>query len=43
MSQPLIMALPSKGRLKEQAEGWLTDAGFKLEIDGGARGYRATL
>ena len=43
MTSPLIMALPSKGRLKEQAEAWLADCGFKLEIDGGARGYRASL
>ncbi len=40
---PLTLALPSKGRLKEQAEAWLIDCGFKLEIDGGARGYRASL
>lgn len=43
MSGPLIFAIPSKGRLKEQVEAWLTDAGFKLEMAGGARGYRATL
>lgn len=40
---PLILALPSKGRLKEQTEAWLADCGFKLEMEGGARGYRATL
>lgn len=40
---PLTLALPSKGRLKEQTEAWLIDCGFRLEIDGGARGYRATL
>jgi ATP phosphoribosyltransferase len=39
----LIMAFPSKGRLKEQTEAWLADCGFKLEIEGGARGYRASL
>lgn len=39
----LILALPSKGRLKEQTEEWLADAGFRLEIEGGARGYRASL
>ena len=39
----LTLALPSKGRLKEQCEAWLSDAGFKLEIDGGERGYRASL
>jgi len=43
MSAPLIFAIPSKGRLKEQVEGWLADAGFRLEMAGGERGYRATL
>jgi ATP phosphoribosyltransferase len=43
LNAPLTLALPSKGRLKEQAEAWLSDAGFKLEIDGGERGYRAAL
>lgn len=43
MSGPLIFAIPSKGRLKEQVEGWLADAGFRLEMAGGERGYRATL
>ncbi len=39
----LVIAIPSKGRLKEQCEAWLADCGFRLEADGGARGYRATL
>jgi ATP phosphoribosyltransferase len=39
----LVIAIPSKGRLKEQAEDWLADSGFRLEIDGGARGYSASL
>ena len=43
VDDPLVIALPSKGRLKEQAEAWLMEAGFSLEMDGGARGYRATL
>lgn len=43
MNGPLIFAIPSKGRLKEQVEGWLVDAGFRLEMAGGARGYRAAL
>ena len=41
--QPLIMGLPSKGRLKEQCEGWLSDSGFRLEVEGGERGYRAEI
>ena len=40
---PLTIALPSKGRLKEQTEGWLADAGFRVESLGGDRGYRASL
>ena len=40
---PLSIGMPSKGRLKEQCEGWLADCGFKLEVDGGERGYRATI
>jgi ATP phosphoribosyltransferase len=43
MSAPLILALPSKGRLKEQCEAWLGDAGLSLTAAGGARGYSATL
>jgi ATP phosphoribosyltransferase len=43
ITAPLTLALPSKGRLKEQCDAWLSDAGFKLEIEGGERGYRASL
>ncbi len=43
MTHPLILAIPSKGRLKEQTEAWLAEAGFRLEADGGERGYRARL
>ncbi|MEW5686543.1 MAG: ATP phosphoribosyltransferase [Pseudomonadota bacterium] len=39
----LVIAIPSKGRLKEQVEGWLADSGLKLEVTGGARGYMANL
>jgi len=39
----MILAIPSKGRLKEQVETWLADAGFRLEAEGGERGYRAQL
>lgn len=39
----LVIAIPSKGRLKEQVEGWLADCGLKLEVTGGARGYMAAL
>lgn len=40
---PLVLALPSKGRLKEQCEAWLGAAGLAIEMTGGGRGYRATL
>jgi ATP phosphoribosyltransferase len=39
----LVIAVPSKGRLKEQVEGWLADGGLRLEVTGGARGYMAAL
>jgi len=43
MSAPLILALPSKGRLKQQAEDWLADCGLPLRANGGERGYAAKL
>ncbi len=39
----LSLGLPSKGRLKEQAEAWLGDCGLGLDILGGERGYRASI
>jgi ATP phosphoribosyltransferase len=43
VSEPLIIAVPSKGRLKEQVEAWLADCGLDLAISGGSRGYLASL
>lgn len=43
MSGPLIIAVPSKGRLKEQVDGWLADCGMPLQVSGGSRGYVASL
>jgi len=43
MSRELIIAVPSKGRLKEQVEEWLADCGLPLSVSGGARGYLASL
>jgi ATP phosphoribosyltransferase len=43
MSGPLIIAVPSKGRLKEQVDAWLADCGIPLQVSGGARGYLASL
>ncbi len=40
---PMTFAIPSKGRLKEQAGDWLADCGFRLRQRGGARGYQADL
>jgi len=39
----LIFALPSKGRLQEQAASWLADAGYRLTRRDGERGYAARL
>jgi ATP phosphoribosyltransferase len=43
MSDPLILAIPSKGRLQEETEKALARAGFTLEKPGGARNYRGRL
>jgi ATP phosphoribosyltransferase len=43
VSDPLILALPSKGRLKDQTAAWLADSGLELRLGGGARGYSASL
>jgi ATP phosphoribosyltransferase len=43
VSAPLILALPSKGRLKAQCEAWLGEAGLSLTAAGGTRGYQAIL
>ncbi len=43
MNEPLIIALPSKGRLKDQVEAWLEDCGLPLRSVGGARGYVAQI
>ncbi len=39
--RPLLIALPSKGRLMEAAENLFGRAGFKLARAGAARGYRS--
>ena len=39
----LTIAIPSKGRLKENSESWLKASGFKLRQKGGGRGYSAEL
>ncbi|MEO9969922.1 MAG: ATP phosphoribosyltransferase [Hyphomonadaceae bacterium] len=37
----LTIAIPSKGRLKEQSEAYFAESGYQIEQDGGERGYRA--
>jgi ATP phosphoribosyltransferase len=39
----LTLAIPSKGRLKEQTEEFLGRAGFPIEAQGGTRGYLARI
>ncbi len=39
----LILAIPSKGRLMEQAQGLLEKSGFQIERIGSDRGYRGRL
>ncbi len=43
MTDELILAVPSKGRLKEQVEEWLADCGLPLQNAGGGRGYSARM
>jgi ATP phosphoribosyltransferase len=37
------LAIPSKGRLKDNVEAWLADCGYRLKQRGGARSYVAEL
>ncbi len=39
MTDKLILAVPSKGRLKEQVEDYFRNAGIPIAKDGSARGY----
>ena len=43
MSAPLIIAVPSKGRLQENTDQFLTRAGLTLAKQGGVRDYRGTI
>ena len=43
MSEPVTLAIPSKGRLKEQVDKHFAAAGVALKQTAGARGYRATV
>ncbi len=41
--EPVTLAIPSKGRLKEQVDACFAKAGVALKQIAGARGYRATV
>ncbi|RJF68460.1 ATP phosphoribosyltransferase [Rhodopseudomonas palustris] len=43
MSAPFVLAVPSKGRLQENAEAFFARAGMALTKPGGARDYRGTI
>ena len=43
MSTPFVLAVPSKGRLQENAEAFFTHAGLSLAKPRGARDYRGTM
>ena len=43
MSAPFVLAVPSKGRLQENAESFFARAGLKLAKPRGAREYRGTI
>jgi ATP phosphoribosyltransferase len=43
MSELVTLAIPSKGRLKEQVDSYFAKAGVALQQTAGARGYRATV
>ena len=43
MTQPFVLAVPSKGRLQENAEAFFTHAGLALAKPRGARDYRGTI
>ena len=38
----LMLAIPSKGRLKDNCNAWFADHGVAMEQTVGARGYRAS-
>ncbi|MGP9810038.1 ATP phosphoribosyltransferase [Rhodopseudomonas sp. NSM] len=43
MTAPFILAVPSKGRLQENAEAFFARAGLALSKSGGARDYRGSI
>jgi ATP phosphoribosyltransferase len=43
MTQPFVIAVPSKGRLQENTDAFFAKAGLSLAKPGGARDYRGTI
>ena len=43
MSDPLVIAIPSKGRLQERTEALFHAGGLVIEKPGGSRNYRGRL
>ncbi len=43
MTAPLTLAIPSKGRLKEEASRFLESAGLEIAATGGSRSYRGRI
>ena len=43
MSAPLVVAVPSKGRLQQNAESFFARAGLELVKPRGARDYRGAI
>ena len=43
MTAPFVLAVPSKGRLQENAEAFFTRAGLTMAKSGGSRDYRGTI
>src|SRR6516165_3633747 len=43
MTSPLVLAVPSKGRLQQNAEAFFARAGLDLVKPRGARDYRGTI
>ncbi|MDQ8726797.1 ATP phosphoribosyltransferase [Bradyrhizobium sp. LHD-71] len=43
MTQPFVIAVPSKGRLQENTDAFFANAGLNMAKPGGARDYRGTI
>ena len=43
MTQPFVIAVPSKGRLQENTDAYFAKAGLAMAKPGGARDYRGTV